>query len=562
MVAAVARQAVSRYAGHGGRPPGRRHLLPLPDAAEPRPRRGARTAARRGPAVRVALGEGGDQDRRGARRSVSPRSRSACCATSTRPASTSSARRSRTRSAGAWSPTAAARPWPSSLRKPLPEDIDFMHATREELVALRKSLQPLSRKLAVRLARKRRHGRKGPLDFRSTMRHSLSTGGVPVDPKFRYPRPSKPEIVVIADISGSVASFARFTLHLVHAIRSQFSKVRSFVFIDGIDEVTRFFEGADDPAEAVHRINTEADVIWVDGHSDYGHALDRVLGALGRGDHPEDERAAARGRPQQLPRIPGLGGQGAPGPGPPRLLAQPRAADLLGLGRLDRRRVRRPLRRRWSSAAPSASSSGSSGSSRERRTGERVRRRFRRTVGGHPSTLRGPSARRGADHRRARRPARPGSSSCATARRCATCRGSVAGRPGVVGSPSLGGSRWPSFATGCARRVSWRGASAFYASVLPRAIETATGIAAALSNDAGAATRARDRVRPLRAPPRGGGRLVWEEFTAAFGGPDWDIDPCQPIAPGGESWTGFVRRVAAMLDVLAARHPGELVVVA
>ncbi len=160
-----------------------------------------------------------------------------------------------------------------SLRKPLPEDIDMMHATRDELVALRKSLQPLSRKLAVRLARKRRHGRKGSLDFRSTVRHSLSTGGVPVDPKFRYPRPSKPEIVVIADISGSVASFARFTLHLVHAISSQFSKVRSFVFIDGIDEVSRFFEGTDDPSEAVHRINTEADVIWVDGHSDYGHAF-------------------------------------------------------------------------------------------------------------------------------------------------------------------------------------------------------------------------------------------------------------------------------------------------
>jgi uncharacterized protein with von Willebrand factor type A (vWA) domain len=160
-----------------------------------------------------------------------------------------------------------------SVRKPLPEDIDMMHATREELVALRKALHPLSRKLAVRLARKRRHGRRGPLDFRSTIRHSLSTGGVPVDPKFRYPRPSKPEIVVIADISGSVASFARFTLHLVHAISTQFSKVRSFVFIDGIDEVSSFFEGTDDPADAVHRINTEADVVWVDGHSDYGHAL-------------------------------------------------------------------------------------------------------------------------------------------------------------------------------------------------------------------------------------------------------------------------------------------------
>ncbi|HXW35297.1 MAG TPA: VWA domain-containing protein [Acidimicrobiales bacterium] len=160
-----------------------------------------------------------------------------------------------------------------SLRKPLPEEIDFMHASRDELAALHRAIHPLTRKLAVRLARKRRHGRKGPLDFRSTMRHSLSTGGVPVDPKFRYPKPAKPEIIVIADISGSVASFARFTLHLVHAISSQFSKVRSFVFIDGIDEVTRFFDRVDDVGQAVHRINTEADVVWVDGHSDYGHAL-------------------------------------------------------------------------------------------------------------------------------------------------------------------------------------------------------------------------------------------------------------------------------------------------
>jgi uncharacterized protein len=161
-----------------------------------------------------------------------------------------------------------------TLRKPLPEDIDFMHATREELGALRRALQPLTRKLAVRLARKRRHGRKGPLDFRNTMRHSLSYGGVPAEPKFRYPRPSKPEIMVVADISGSVAAFARFTLQLVYAISGQFSKVRSFVFIDGIDEVTRFFEGVEDITDAVHRVNTEADVIWVDGHSDYGHAFE------------------------------------------------------------------------------------------------------------------------------------------------------------------------------------------------------------------------------------------------------------------------------------------------
>jgi uncharacterized protein with von Willebrand factor type A (vWA) domain len=174
-----------------------------------------------------------------------------------------------------------------TLRKPLPEDVDFMHASREEMADLRKAIYPLTRKLAVRLARKRRHGRKGPLDFRNTMRHSLSYGGVPAEPKFRYPRPAKPEIFVIADISGSVAAFARFTLHLVYAISGQFSKVRSFVFIDGIDEVTRLFEGVEDIADAVHRVNTEADVVWVDGHSDYGHAFEVFWERYGRDVGPK-----------------------------------------------------------------------------------------------------------------------------------------------------------------------------------------------------------------------------------------------------------------------------------
>jgi len=160
-----------------------------------------------------------------------------------------------------------------TLRKPLPEDVDFMHATREEMANIRKAIQPLTRKLAARLARKRKHKRKGPLDFRATVRQSLSYGGVPAEPRFRNPRPNKPELIVVADISGSVAAFARFTLHLVYALQNQFSKVRSFVFIDGLDEVTHMFQDEEDITNAVHRVNTEADVVWVDGHSDYGHAF-------------------------------------------------------------------------------------------------------------------------------------------------------------------------------------------------------------------------------------------------------------------------------------------------
>jgi len=161
-----------------------------------------------------------------------------------------------------------------TLRKPLPEDIEFMHASREEMMTLQQAVYPLTRALAARLAQRRRRKNRGHLDFRKTVRASLSYGGVPAEPKFRNPHPSKPEVMVVADISGSVASFARFTLMFVYAMANQFSKVRSWVFIDGIDEVTRFFQESEDVLEAVHRVNTEADVIWVDGHSDYGHAFE------------------------------------------------------------------------------------------------------------------------------------------------------------------------------------------------------------------------------------------------------------------------------------------------
>jgi uncharacterized protein with von Willebrand factor type A (vWA) domain len=211
---------------------------------------------------------------------------------------------------------------------------------------LRKALYPLTRRLAVRLARKRRHGRKGALDFRRTVRKSLSYGGVPAEPQFRHPKPHKPEIFVVADISGSVAAFARFTLMLVYAISNQFSKVRAFTFIDGIDEVTSFFEGNEDINQAIHRVNTEADVVWVDGHSDYGHAFEVFWQRWGKEIGPKTTVILLGDAREQLPRLPVLGGQGDAAPGPPRLLAEPGAQELLGHRRLDRRRVRHALRRR------------------------------------------------------------------------------------------------------------------------------------------------------------------------------------------------------------------------
>ncbi len=161
-----------------------------------------------------------------------------------------------------------------TLRRPLIEDVDLMHATSAELADMEAAIGPLTRKLAARLARRRRR-RTGRLDFRRTVRSSLGTGGVPADPQFRHPRPHRPEVWLLCDVSGSMATFSRFTLQFTHAMSTHFARLRSFAFVDTVDEVTRFFGPGVDLGSAVGRITSEAEVVWLDGHSDYGHSLER-----------------------------------------------------------------------------------------------------------------------------------------------------------------------------------------------------------------------------------------------------------------------------------------------
>jgi uncharacterized protein with von Willebrand factor type A (vWA) domain len=159
-----------------------------------------------------------------------------------------------------------------TLRSPLVEDLDLMQATRVDLERIERAITPLARKLATRLARRRRH-RVGRLDVRRTIRRSLSHGGALLYPRFTAPHRSKPELVLLCDVSGSMATFARFTMHLTYAVGTQFSRVRTFAFIDGLDEVTDYLSPAHDFLEAMGRMSAEAQLVWQDGHSDYGSSL-------------------------------------------------------------------------------------------------------------------------------------------------------------------------------------------------------------------------------------------------------------------------------------------------
>lgn len=155
----------------------------------------------------------------------------------------------------------------------LSENVEFLRASGEQLRQMRRVVAPLARTLATRLAARRRRARAGSIDLRKTLRKSMSTGGVPIDVVLAKPRPARPELVVLCDVSGSVAGFSHFTLLLVHALRQQFSRVRVFAFIDTTDEVTHMFSPEADLAVAIQRITRESGVYSRDGHSDYGNAF-------------------------------------------------------------------------------------------------------------------------------------------------------------------------------------------------------------------------------------------------------------------------------------------------
>ena len=154
------------------------------------------------------------------------------------------------------------------------EEVDFLGASPRQLAAMREAIRPLARALATKMARRRRRRDRGRLDVRRTVRRSLSSGGVLLDPAFRRPKVARPDLYLLCDVSGSVAEFASFTLTLLQAMTGEFSRMRSFAFVDGIDEVTDHLKDVASFLEVRH-VLYRANVVRDDGHSDYGSVLER-----------------------------------------------------------------------------------------------------------------------------------------------------------------------------------------------------------------------------------------------------------------------------------------------
>jgi uncharacterized protein len=140
----------------------------------------------------------------------------------------------------------------------------------QDLAAVHRAVSQMKRRLAT-LGHEQRGRKKGQMvDVRRTMRASLETGGVPMRLHYRPKRPRRPEIYVLCDVSTSVTSASVFFLSVLHALHDSFRKLRSFVFIERISEVTDVFEHERDFAVVARRISSEGGVADISGYTDYG----------------------------------------------------------------------------------------------------------------------------------------------------------------------------------------------------------------------------------------------------------------------------------------------------
>ena len=140
----------------------------------------------------------------------------------------------------------------------------------QDLAAVHRAVAQLKRRLATLGHEQRGRKRASTVDMRRTMRASLETGGVPLRLRYRPKRPRRPEIYVLCDVSTSVTSASVFFLSVLHALHDSFRKLRSFVFIERISEVTEAFERERDFRAISQKISQEGGVADVSGYTDYG----------------------------------------------------------------------------------------------------------------------------------------------------------------------------------------------------------------------------------------------------------------------------------------------------
>ena len=150
-------------------------------------------------------------------------------------------------------------------------DKSFFYLTEEEIRRMQEAVQKLAQRLRNVISIRRRRARRGKFDPSGTLRRNLQYGGVPFRIVWDHRKKEKPQVMVLCDVSDSVRNVSRFMLQFVYSLQDLYSKVRSFVFVAEVGEITRLFEDQD--INQAIETALRGDVINVYAHSDFGRAF-------------------------------------------------------------------------------------------------------------------------------------------------------------------------------------------------------------------------------------------------------------------------------------------------
>ena len=165
-------------------------------------------------------------------------------------------------------------------------DKDFSQYTDEERARVRAVVAQLARHGPTRRSRRLRAARLRGVrpDLQRTLRASLRWGGEPLERRWREPAQKPRKLVLVCDVSGSMAPYARVLLQYLHAAVATHRRVEVFAFGTRLTRLTREL-GVRDPDLALARASEAVDD-W-SGGTRIGHCLgvlNREYGRrLGRG---------------------------------------------------------------------------------------------------------------------------------------------------------------------------------------------------------------------------------------------------------------------------------------
>ena len=151
-------------------------------------------------------------------------------------------------------------------------DKSFAFYTEEDIRRMNDAVTRLAQRLKNRLSVRRKKSARGRFNVKDTLRRNLQYGGVPFHIELDRRKKTKPQVMVLCDISDSVLNASRFMLQFVYSIQDLYTKVRSFVFVSDLGEVTKVFE-ENEIHQAVETA-LKGDVIDVFSHSNFGRAFE------------------------------------------------------------------------------------------------------------------------------------------------------------------------------------------------------------------------------------------------------------------------------------------------